>query len=541
MHLHRAGRQAVRLLMICLLAPVFLGCALPARAADVGSQWNYTLIHQVTLTNYGDAPARSVTVEVPLADGDSYLYCQTVGVEYSPYPSRIVNDGAGHRVAVYQIDRLAPGETLVLTQRYALRTAQVSYSWEQIAPTGSYSDAELAELAPYLQPTADIQSDDPAVQAFVRGRVDESDSLYTRARNLFSAVNLRLDYTTAAVDQSAVATLARASGSCEGYVNLYLAALRAAGVACRQVSGYLYQPAVHLSADYIDPDSGDVYLDSLRHTWAEFYLPGLGWLPADPTFTYTFEVDGQETKFVNWSYFANVSPANRYICFRQGDTDADRIRLLSATGGQVETGFSARLTAGLDYTPFSDVDGHWAEDSVRYCVENGLFNGVSAQSFAPETSMTRAMFVTVLGRLYEKLRGPLAESGTDSGFDDVPAGSYYEKYLSWAADQGVISGYGNGRFGPNDPVTREQMATIMAAFLQVAGVGEQVSPGSPAGFADAWEISGWAEEGVAACVGCGLLSGYPDGCFYPQDQATRAQVAAILERLSRWIAGREQG
>ena len=77
----------------------------------------------------------------------------------------------------------------------------------------------------------------------------------------------------------------RGNGSCDGYVNLYLACLRAAGVACRQVSGYLFQPAIHVTEEYVDPASGMVYLERLRHTWVEFYLPGAGWLPADPTFT----------------------------------------------------------------------------------------------------------------------------------------------------------------------------------------------------------------------------------------------------------------
>ncbi|MBR2783960.1 MAG: S-layer homology domain-containing protein [Firmicutes bacterium] len=528
-----APRRALRILLILLLL-LLLTLSPRALAAEIGNQWPYTLIHRVTVTNDGDTPAWDIAVEVPLADEGAYLYCQNVGVEYSPYPSRIVSDDTGHRAAVYYIDWLGAGDSIVLTQRYALRAAAVNYGEDVAAAGSAYSEEELAQLSPWLEATPRIQAADPSVTAFVQEHTAAGDSLYQKARSLFSAVNLRMSYSASPVDQSAVAALARSSGSCEGYVNLYLACLRAAGVACRQVSGYLYQPAQHVGPGLTDPDSGDVRLEQLRHTWVEFYLPGAGWLPADPTFTYTFLVDGAETKFVNWSYFANVSSANRYICFRRGDTQADRIRLLSATGGQVSTDFSTQLTAGIEYTPFADISGHWAEDYIRYCVENGLFNGVSPTSFAPEYSMTRAMFVTVLGRLYEKTVGPLPEV-SDPEFDDVPSGSYYEAYLGWAADTGIVSGYGNGRFGPNDPVTREQMAAIMSSFLAVADYAGLESAGVD-DFYDAGDISTWAVVGVGCCLSCGLLSGYPDGCFYPAAQATRAQVAAILERLSRWMA-----
>ncbi|MBO7666944.1 MAG: S-layer homology domain-containing protein, partial [Firmicutes bacterium] len=513
------------------------------RAAEIGSQWGYTLVHEVQVMNRGTTTARNISVEVPLADeydSRDRLYCQIVGQELTPYPDRISYDAEGRRVGIYSIDRLGPGQSVSLTQRYARQVGAVRYDLDPALIPEEYSNYDLRMLEAYLQPTDRIQSDDPAIIAFTENALQGETALYEKARALFSAVNLYLDYSTAAADQSARATLDRASGSCDGYVNLYLACLRAAGVACCQVDGYLFQPAIHVTDEYADQISGVIRLERLRHTWVEIYLPGPGWLPADPTFTYSFLVDGEERKFVNWSYFANVSAANRYICFREGDPEADRIRLLSATGGQVELDFSTRLVPGINYLPFPDIAGHWAAEPIRYCVENGLFNGVSPQSFAPDSSMTRAMFVTVLGRLYEKINGALPETEAAAEFYDVVPGSYYAPYVDWAAANGVVSGYGDGRFGPDDPVTREQMGTIMASFLQAAGYGDQTVIGNIGNFHDAWEISGWAADGVAVCVGCGLLSGYPDGCFYPQDQATRAQVAAILERLNRWIAGRGQ-
>ncbi|MBQ1343403.1 MAG: S-layer homology domain-containing protein [Firmicutes bacterium] len=540
------GRSLILIFSLILL--LFALAPAEAQAADIGSQWGYTLVHEVQVVNRGTTTARNISVEVPLADeydSRDRLYCQIVGQELTPYPMRVYYDEEGRRVGLYSIDRLAPGQSVILTQRYARQVGAVNYGLDPQLIPEDYSYYDRRMLEEYLQPTSRIQSDAPEVISFTENALAGETALYDKARALFSAVNLYLEYSTAAADQSARATLVRGYGSCDGYVNLYMACLRAAGVACRQVDGYLFQPAIHVTDEYTDQISGVIRLERLRHTWVEFYLPGPGWLPADPTFTYSFLVNGEEQKFVNWSYFANVSAANRYIAFREGDPSADTIRLLSATGGQVELDFSAKLAPGIDYLPFPDIAGHWAAEPIRYCVENGLFNGVSAQSFAPDASMTRAMFVTVLGRLYEKINGSLPETGFDADFYadfyDVVQGSYYEPYVTWAAANGIVSGYGDGRFGPDDPVTREQMGTIMASFLRAAGYGDQVTMGSISNFGDAGDVHGWAAEGVAVCVGCGLLSGYPDGCFYPQDQATRAQVAAILERLNRWIAGRSQG
>ena len=114
--------------------------------------------------------------------------------------------------------------------------------------------------------------------------------------------------------------------------------------------------------------------------------------------------------------------------------------------------------------PFTDVpQSHWANEAVGYVYENDLMNGVSATMFQPGGSLTRAMFVTILGRM----AGAEEESG-ESGFADVPAGRWYSAYVAWAAGEGIVDGTGNGCFSPNSPVTREQMATMIARYVDSA-------------------------------------------------------------------------
>lgn len=185
--------------------------------------------------------------------------------------------------------------------------------------------------------------------------------------------------------------------------------------------------------------------------------------------------------------------------------------------------------------PFTDVpQSHWANEAVGYVYENDLMNGVSATMFQPGGSLTRAMFVTILGRM----AGAEEESG-ESGFADVPAGRWYSAYVAWAAGEGIVDGTGNGCFSPNSPVTREQMATMIARYVDSAGLPlpETGDPAAP--FTDRNAVSDWAEAGVELMRQTGILAGYEDGTFQPQHTANRAEAATIFMRLEQVIGGEE--
>ena len=140
--------------------------------------------------------------------------------------------------------------------------------------------------------------------------------------------------------------------------------------------------------------------------------------------------------------------------------------------------------------------------------------------------MTRGMFVTVLGRL----EGMDPQRYTAQSFEDVASGVWYAPYVEWAIRNGVISGYGNGKFGPNDPITREQMAVIL--YNYAGSIDQNVGTvGDLSGFSDQEQVSGWARTQMAWAVGCGLINGKSGGALDPAGRATRSEVAAILERF----------
>ena len=177
--------------------------------------------------------------------------------------------------------------------------------------------------------------------------------------------------------------------------------------------------------------------------------------------------------------------------------------------------------------PFVDVlPSDWFYNDVLYVYSNGLMNGTSATSFAPYGVTTRGQIVTILYRL----EGAPAVTGA-CPFADVAAGSYYEDAITWAAAKGVVTGYDATTFGPDDQITREQMAAILYRYALNKGMAAPALVDNLAAFADAANISGYAVEAMNWAVGQGLLNGMGDGTVAPQGQAIRAQAAAILHRF----------
>ncbi|MCL6635161.1 MAG: S-layer homology domain-containing protein [Peptococcaceae bacterium] len=164
-----------------------------------------------------------------------------------------------------------------------------------------------------------------------------------------------------------------------------------------------------------------------------------------------------------------------------------------------------------------DVAGHWAEEYINQLVGMGAITGYPDGTFKPDNRITRAEFVTVLVKAFK-----LPQQG-GKVFNDT-AGHWARSYISAAAASGVVKGYDDTTFGPDDLITREQMAVMV-----VKAAGLQAASGSKT-FSDAAQISGWAKSAVDTASACGVIGGYPDGTFKPGNNATRAEAAAVMMR-----------
>ena len=200
-------------------------------------------------------------------------------------------------------------------------------------------------------------------------------------------------------------------------------------------------------------------------------------------------------------------------------------------------GAEAYPTAVWKPSGYFDVKpGSWYEQSVQYATEHGLMNGTGSNTFEPESTMTRAMLVTVLWR-YANAPKPGANP-----FTDVPNGKWYTDAVAWAAENGVVNGVGDGKFEPDGSVTREQMATILYRYAQKVGIDTSKHTELSA-FPDASRVSAYARAPMQWIVAEGVIGGSRENgqdWLNPQGNATRAEVATILMRFIENVAKRPQ-
>ncbi len=216
---------------------------------------------------------------------------------------------------------------------------------------------------------------------------------------------------------------------------------------------------------------------------------------------------------------------------------------LNAGEKMVFIGYSANLDGKMTYIAppevtvlfkenpktFTDLSGHWAKGNIDTVTSRELFVGTAPAVFSPDQSMTRAMFATVIGRLHEASYGKIPNS-TKAPFTDMAYDSYYAPYVIWAAENGIVSGMGGGRFEPDRSITRQEMAVLISNYMKFKGI-VLSDRNSPVAFTDASHIESWAKSQVEQVQKLGVMSGIGENQFSPQGISTRAQVAAVLERM----------
>ncbi|MCL1817153.1 MAG: S-layer homology domain-containing protein, partial [Clostridiales bacterium] len=433
-------------------------------------------------------------------------------------------------------------------------------------------------------------SDNNEIIAFAKQATSKERDTYAIAQAAFAAVNLYMTYVEEDLDSpnhGALRALHRAQGVCEDYSKLYVAVLRALGIAARQQSGYLYLPEEHNKPPYVN-EEGHLNFNLLRHAWTEFYLPGKGWVIVDPTFNYSFEVNGQITKYINWDYFAAITKERSYIFFREDSLNEDKLLYYGAlkNGHFLDSSLNCYMLKGSQAAFFNDVEDHWAEQAIMRLAERDepLLQGMGNGMFGVDDAMTRAQLVTCLQRLIKSPPGgPI--------FTDLAPSHWAYRDIGSAQQAGWISGYPDGSFRPDSPVTRAEVAQLLVDVFKLSSTAPDQESGeekaeteneemkvedTPLGeyaeskeaetaeaeqtekseeetdvvkitedkqalplseelqavFLDLGQVgTAWADDAITTLFRLGFCVGDGHGFFWPMRPVTRAEFAALLDRI----------
>jgi hypothetical protein len=376
---------------------------------------------------------------------------------------------------------------------FVMDTENITWSCTTINGKASVSDSGVLSAA-------------AGSQGFVTGRLEVTEGAFLTASSSFGADN----------GSGLVATNATLGGKVTG-------------------GGY-YDPGKTVTLTAV-PDAGysfkgwtitGVKVSSTSSATISFTMPSLGSVTATANFVSNSGGGGSlpSGKLLTAELPAGADP-NTYVPYYYDSNGVKTYVTFSAVinGKLVYMDPGAKCGFEKHSVPFTDDDGHWAKSDIAFAAARGLFSGVCGGAFDPNGTVNRAMFVTVLWRM----AGSPSVS-TDKKFKDVPDNSWYAKSVAWAVENNIVSGYGNGSFGPLDPITREQMCMIIMAFVRWSGLDLKAVAAKEA-FSDGDSISSWARGSVETCQTAGLIKGRDNHCFDPAGFATRAESSTIIRRM----------
>jgi len=255
--------------------------------------------------------------------------------------------------------------------------------------------------------------------------------------------------------------------------------------------------------------------------------------PIDITLTYSYEETTEVQKSLAIYYFNEKNQSWEKLT-GEHSLSARYIRISTNQPGKYAL-FTGAVTVDTTepelISNFIDIKGHWAEQDINTLYQKGLISGVTTFQFEPERPITRAEFAAIMLRALGESPG----SYMTGRFYDVPADAWYFNVVNKAAEMGIISGYSSTSFGPQDSITREQIAAIISRAMQLKGKGTSVTSDNIearlSGFADQRSISVWARSGVAFALENKIVMGRTTTQFAPLATATRAEAAAMILRM----------
>ncbi len=479
--------------------------------------------------------------EVYIGQKDLVRYQKDGNIIISPAPDEVKEDEFGNLYGVYDFSSYNSGRSVEVTIK---RYSEVGkYSGDSVA-VRSESTVDVDNVA-FTKPQFRVESDDSSIIAKAKEITYGYSSDYKRARAIFEYVYDTLSYDKAdsVANKGALAALESKRGVCEEFATLYAALCRAVEIPCKVIEGYRLTKEIDEPAETIvDQNTGDVKIKEATykytitpHVWNEIYFDDYGWVPLD---TCVVHVTPSGTKVSSFDSFCKITPED-YVAVGMYSKRSSQMTVY-AEKISVESSSETFEIVDTDDTvkehEFIDLDGYsWARDSINTLYKMGVIKGYNEYEFKPAGNISRIEFISMYSRLLRNLKYTPSSNGKVYYFLDYNLSHYSksdydfimrlledrEPYDKLACGYAAMSSLFGSALNMNKPITRGEVVALMAYFLKTGSI-KDVS------FTDVYG-SRFASQ-IAVVASNGLINGYEDGTFKPNNPIKRAEIATMLDK-----------
>lgn len=482
----------------------------------------YIIRNAYEIENDGSNAVFNLDIKVLAGSNSNSPYQEKLGLSVYPAPISFSTDEWGNTYATINVKSLLPGQKVDVVVEKMILNGGISYDDSIYSIDDDYKGffSDPSNLK-YIMPGEKIESDNPKIKAKAL-ELAKTGTIVEKAKKIYDFVNLHIKYDTDPryANKGALSGFITRRGVCDEYASLFTALCRAVGIPSRVVAGYWVEE------DIAENQWTDI--SSERHAWSEFYLPGEGWIPVEPTFVYIY--NGRQTP--NEYYFANIKSGDKHLInnyvgspvgsdidveysyYEPGNTS------LSLISGDESLKLLPEGDSSVLRMPLSDVEGNWAEFYIQELYDIGVVLPREGNMYKPAENITRTEFIVYIANAIG-----IKESEYSGSYKDVSYGSPYAGLIEAASKAGLIQGC-NGYFYPKQSITRQDAAVIMMRALKFFNINREVD--YMPFFKDKYSISGYAADAVELMYELNIMRGKPDNLFGPKDFTTRGEAAKII-------------
>ena len=494
-----------------------------------------------TFRNDNKRALNGAFAEIYIGQKNIVDYQKDISIDISPAPADIKEDEFGNMYAIYDFSSYKPGRTIDI--KIDRIYEPLGYSGETI-PVRTESTVDKSNEI-FTKPQDKIESDDVTIIAKAKEITYGYSSDYKRARAIFEFVNTTISYdkSSSSANKGALACLETKKGVCEEFAALYAALCRALDIPCKVIEGFMLNKEIDTPSETkMDSETGKyvtipaTYKYSLiPHVWNEVYFDDYGWVPVDTCVMY---VTPNGEKVSTFDTFCNID-AEDYIAIGMYSKRSSEIAVFTEKFTLVNSDDSYSKLDDVkveEEHEFEDLAGYsWAREAINALYKRKVINGYSDKVFGPGGNISRIEFIAMYSRLLRNLQYIPKNYGRVYYYLDYDQSHYskadYDYFMRLLEDaepfDKMSSGFGamSSVFGSslkmNSPITRGEVVALMGFFLRI-GDNPTVS------FTDT--VNHPFNSQISLATSNGLIKGYDDGTFRPNNPITRAEMAVILDR-----------